>query len=472
MEHAFKLAGRKASDVASALGGTWLKFNDSPKFSGKSGIGPLSEAYFGRENDNLQQPDILELGIELKSIPLLLGAKGQLLVKEPTSLTMMNYDLILREKWEEAYLRPKIAKILWIPFVHNSDKRDVEFRKPFLWSPPEEDLPILASDYEKSRKLIAKGLAHELSERIATTLSPRRKGSKGSMTKQPNSDELARTRAWAFKTSYTRPLISKFVEKKALPQTKLPSGPTPLEKIESEVLSILRRWEGKTLHEISESQPHVQIHTTEYKSAASTFVRKLIGQPTKRSSEEFEKLGLQVRTVWAKPSDFKTWESTSFEAMVLRNFAEETWGESTLEDHLDRILFIPLWEEERPTPEAGRKVAYQGRRVLGKAFIWEPSESEWSKIGHEWNTYRKCVRNGTVGRINSKGRWESTMPTEAETEIIHMRPHAQNNEHRDLDCQGNSVTTQSFWLNGSFVSQLLQERARDSFTTFTHLHHG
>ena len=62
--------------------------------------------------------------------------------------------------------------------------------------------------------------------------------------------------------------------------------------------------------------------------------------------------------------------------------------------------------------------------------------------------------------VNSKKGYKeviSNIPKESETEIIHLRPHAQDSNDRDIDTFGTSAVKQSFWLNKKFVEKLLKK---------------
>ncbi len=459
MAYAARLEHVTSGELAEARRGKWSSFNRSAAYSGKTGVGDLVEAYFGKEADNEQRPDIPELDIEIKTLPLLRYHDGSPRVKEPTSITAMNYHVIDGQSWDAAYVRHKIGRILWVPFMHDKDKRKVRFLRPFLWSPEPGDWPVFEADYDASRALIKEGRAHELSETIAKVLAPRRKGAKGQMTTQPHQhiQEKAKTRAWAFKPAYTRPIVAEHVVHRPLPKADLPVSIQSLDDVEPVMLDLLHKWQGMTIREIHEAQDRVKLNPRNLNGAAQ-FVRALVGQKARGESIELEKLGIRIRTVWARPSDCEPHEPTSFQKMVLQHFADEEWGESTLEDDIDRILFIPLWQEERPKAPPGQRVADQGGRVLGKAFLWAPGPLEWAGVEAEWKIYQEHVRDCNMGTY-VEGKWQSNMPPGANTQYIHMRPHGQKGHGVDIDLDpcGNEVTKQCFWLNASWVRDILRE---------------
>ena len=102
-------------------------------------------------------------------------------------------------------------------------------------------------------------------------------------------------------------------------------------------------------------------------------------------------------------------------------------------------------------------------RVLEKPFFWSPSTEEIETIKHEWESYK----NQASQRLNIyKKPWKNkkgyieqitNLSNEKATEIIHIRPHAQNSDDRDEDNYGTSVIKQSFWLNKKFVEKLVND---------------
>ncbi len=434
-------------------------FNASPKPVGKTGVGALVQLYMGRATDNRREPDFKEFGIELKTLPMkALGKSSSWTVKEPTSITMINYFEVDKEEWPAAYVRHKIDHVLWVPYEHDfEDKRRSRFRRAFLWKPEPADYPLFNVDYDDVRAYINQGRAHELSEAMSRILGARRKGSQGQMTQQPHSSVKAKSRAWAFKASYTRPILEKHVLK--VPTVSLveeiPALKTLLD-VEPIVEARLGSYRGKTVDQIAKL---TGARVTGGKSGPAAFVRKLLRVTRKGSIEEFEKLGIRVHTVWARTGDFYPWEAVSFPAMVLKEFVEEDWLDAEFADLVDHILFVPLLSETREA---------KGSRVLGRAFFWSPTPAQVAGIAREWKMHQRAVLAGKAKydpvldehgrrRYDSKGRpmRENRLPKMEDTEFIHMRPHGLTSKDVDTDPKRNRVTKQCFWLNKRFLQTIL-----------------
>lgn len=442
------LEGRMARDVAMAVQQT--DYNAGPTAVGKTGVGNLVEWFLGKPPNNSDEPDIPELGIEVKTIPLELRGKGvkSLGPKEPTSLTMIDFARVAEQDWNEAYVRKKLQRILWVPYVHNyDDKREHTFCEPFLWTPPEGDVPQLKEDYGVVRAVIREGRPHELSEQLSVVLAARRKGQKGSTTTY--SGVRAPTRAWALKSAYTGALLNRqqglpalsilelaerarTVKRKSAAELRL-ADVTNLDQALKFVLQEFRQFEGLTTSAIG---ARIGKPLENSKNRHSAMVRSIIGLPRRGNVEELEKLGVRLHVVDVNATNSRPFEGVPFPAMVLRTLAEEDWEDSQLAEHVDRIIFVPTYSKTGALEEPHK---------LGKAFMWQPTQQDWAIIEDEWTTFRDHVLKCDMDH----------MPTAKATKRIHMRPHGRTGADIDVDPCGNVVTKQCFWLNQDFVQTLL-----------------
>ena len=451
LDQAATLAGEAAGAVAESIG--QHAFNAGPEPVGKTGVGHLIEIYLGRKPNNSPEPDFPEFGVEAKALPL--KRRGtELVVKEPTSLAMIDYAALDREPWPEAHVQRKLRRILWFPYDHHpDDKRRSTFRRPFLWSPEAADLPVFEKDYEGVRQLVHEGKAHEISEALSLVLSARRKGSRGQMAKQPHSATPAKSRAWALKTSYTGFLVSRFILRAPTVSLVTALGDIrSLEDVQGYVEGRLHRHVGKRLDALASETGAV---VSGGKAGPAAFVRGLLGVEGKGQIEEFQKLGVRIHTLSVDAATGGLWEAVSFPAMSLQEFAEEEWEDAEVRDHVDSILFVPLLGESRHDRAARR---------LGSAFFWRPSPAEWEEMHQEWSMFQREVRAGRAAYVERAGssRRQSGLTPASKTRILHVRPHGQDSSDTDRDPNGNVVTKQSFWLNKGFVEGLLRAaRLRD-----------
>ncbi|MHB8632766.1 MAG: MutH/Sau3AI family endonuclease [Thermoplasmatota archaeon] len=218
-------------------------------------------------------------------------------------------------------------------------------------------------------------------------------------------------------------------------------------------MELLADAEGKTLSDITQYDS--------LKATPSNALRAVLGAPL---IEKLEAEGTRVQTIWARTEDLHPFEAASFPAMVLREFAAETWETSQLKQHVDRILLVSVMSEERDA---------SGARIMGKAFFWSPSEAEMAGIAGEWREFQEAVRTGKAAykptlddegheRRNAKGKEMRENALPRQTRYIHLRPKAQDKNDTDEDPHGNQVTKQAFWLNKDFLQSLLNSATRTS----------
>lgn len=444
------LTGRMSGELATAVGQD--DFNADPKAVGKTGVGHLVEWFLGKPPNSSDEPDIPELGIEVKTIPLELRGKGikSLGPKEPTSLTMIDFARVAEQEWNQAYVRKKLQRILWVPYVHDyDDKRLHSFREPFLWTPPEGDLPQYEEDYGIVRTTIREGRPHELSEQLSVVLAARRKGQKGSTTTYLG--VKASTRAWALKSAYTGTLLNRQQGLPALSILELAeqarqkrgkeAGQLRLADVRTLdqalrfVLQEFRQFEGLTTKQIG---ARLSSPLEKSKNRHSAMVRSIIGLPRRGNVEELEKLGVRLHVLDVDADDSRPFEGIPFPAMVLRTFSEEEWEDSQLAEHVDRIIFVPTFSKTGALDEPHQ---------LGRAFLWQPTREDWGIIEDEWTTFQGYVRRCDM----------ESMPTGKATRRIHMRPHGRTAADIDVDPCGHVVTKQCFWLNQDFVQSILKD---------------
>jgi len=223
MEKVEWLRGKTLDSVSKAI-----KENDSDSrvlTKGRVGHG-IEKGFFGIEKNSDANPDIVHLGIEIKTCPLKYNHnKTKLSIKEPLSLNIINYmEEVKNSKLKDSSLYKKNKKILFIFYIHDKSKKRSEYiiRYIFIWNLNDEVIKELESDYQKILKKIREGKAHEIhqSEHMYLTICPKHNGKfhdpncKRSKRKQPFSDVPAEIRAFRLKNKYMNLIVSRHLGKK------------------------------------------------------------------------------------------------------------------------------------------------------------------------------------------------------------------------------------------------------------------
>jgi len=176
----------------------------------------IEQYYFGYDINSDSSADF-PCGLELKATPLKVLKNGTLSPKERLVCNIINYEDIIHEEWETSSFLEKNSDTLIVRYIDPIDKTinqldykiiDVQIHSIFN---NEDDKKQFEEDWNIIVNKIKNGKAHLLSESDTKYLGACTKGSTAlkSLRKQPNSDILAKQRAFSFKIQYMRELLNR-----------------------------------------------------------------------------------------------------------------------------------------------------------------------------------------------------------------------------------------------------------------------
>lgn len=164
--------------------------------------------------------------------------------------------------------------------------------------------------------------------------------------------------------------------------------------------------------------------------------RAIDSGPPPISMLDLDRRGASLKTVRATRSGVP-YESTSFPAFEHTSLVRERWETATLRRQVSYLLLVLLIGREKGTPLPDCE--------FGDAFFWTPTDVDRERIRGDWAEYRRRIE---VGRA-------SDLPKESETQAIHVRPHSRDALDLDETPSGGGVPRKSFWLNRTFVEELI-----------------
>ncbi|ATA89894.1 hypothetical protein CGC58_09255 [Capnocytophaga stomatis] len=182
----------------------------------KGASGLIIENLLGIQNNNLADADITEIGCEVKILPLQKNKNGEIKVKEPTQIQMINYFEVANETWETAKLRKKINLTFWVVYLAKENgtslnQDDYKIVDYFLDHPDHSKMEIFKNDWELIQSYIQKGWADKLSCSMGEFIEPKTKGKNNQdLTNAPDGKggtTKARRRAFYYKKNYTNTQI-------------------------------------------------------------------------------------------------------------------------------------------------------------------------------------------------------------------------------------------------------------------------
>lgn len=433
----------------------------------KGGLGNLlEEIYFGYRANSNQEADFPEAGVELKATPYEVTQKGELRAGERLVLTMINYDSPIEIEFYKSHAWEKMRLILLIYYWRNKQlNSNLLYKIGFvkMFTPPEADLEIIKKDYDYIVRTIQAGRAHELSEGDTMYLGACTKGATAEKSTVPQyyGEKIpARKRAFCFKNSYMTYVLNHYIAGKTSDNSILKDANLLKEKTFEEILEdIVQEYIGKSDKELCE------LFGREYnnnKAQWNDLACKILGIRDEHA-DEFEKANIKVKTIRIEENNSMR-ESMSFPPFKFMDLIDEEYDDSTLHDYFDETrLFFLVWKRDGDV-----------YRVKG-CQLWNMSHFDLEvTVRKEWEKYKHIIKYGIefTKCIDSSGKisFKNNLPNKKDTEIIHVRPHATKaayrfnngeeygNVERDANMlpNGEYMTTQSFWINNSYILEQLK----------------
>ena len=212
------LAGLSLGELAQALG----EPVPPDLRRAKGWPGQLVEAWIGASAGSLAEPDCLELGVELKTVPV--GRDGRPL--ESTYVCTVALEGACAETWEGCWVHRKLARVLWVPVEadRGTPVAARRFGTALLWSLEPDLERVLRADWEELMELICLGRVAEVTARLGTYLQVRPKAaharSLGRAVGPDGAPILTNPRGFYLRTAFTAEILRRHYA--------LPSGAAPL----------------------------------------------------------------------------------------------------------------------------------------------------------------------------------------------------------------------------------------------------
>lgn len=139
----------------------------------KGKTGQLVERLLGASAGSRSAPDFVELGVELKTLPL--DAQGR--PKESTFLCSFCLGDAERADWASSPVRAKLAHVLFVPVLSAGDRHIIG--APFFWRPTAAQEQVMRADFDDLVGLVALGHVESLTARLGRWLQLRPKAAHG-----------------------------------------------------------------------------------------------------------------------------------------------------------------------------------------------------------------------------------------------------------------------------------------------------
>lgn len=435
--------------------------------TGKGNLGQSVETYhFDYAINGRGEADFSSAGVELKCTPLRTLKDGSMISKERLSLNLINYIEECDKSFETSSFSRKNALLLLMFYLHvvGVEKLDFVFKIIRLWSVPEEDLKIFMDDLNVIHAKIVNGLAHELSEGDTLYLAACVKGTKGGKDKRPQNSGGVRAdqRAYSIKKAYLNHII---VDSLSHPEmcdgvVMTQKRRNAIEKRKADigraVKSVAEYRQGETFEQLiaRRFEPYVGMSIAEIAAKLKTRIssspkaisysvcRAILGVKERRIAE-FEKAGLQLKTIRLEHNG-RLKEAMSFQTIKYKAIVEEDeWDESDWYDTIAarRFLFIVFRK---------KKGGLSSDAVLEQVFFWSMPRKDIDAAEAFWRDTRDKVRVGDYSHFIKS----------TEHSICHVRPKAKNAADMSETPQGGKSKKMCYWLNRDYVLDIVNKHSQ------------
>ena len=416
----------------------------------KAFFGHILEAdVYNYDINSKSEPDFIDAGIELKVTPYKKNKDNTLSAKERLVLNIINYMTEYQKSFYTSHFWFKNNKIeiIWYLYDPNKNKDDFIITHELLFTFPKEDLPIIMNDWKIIINKIKNGKAHEISVADTMYLGACTKGiNKNSLRKQPNSDILAKQRAFCLKTSYMTALVRKYIGNYSDVEKILKNKN---ESFDSFISSVITKYQGKTQKELMKE---FNIDSTA-KNLNSMIIARMFNVKTKlRNTDEFQKANIIPRTIRVEENG-KIKESMPFPYFNFEEIINEDWENSKIKEELEttKYMFFIFKKENNDYVFKGIK-------------LWNmPEVTIENDVKQVWSKTIDVIKSGNIVKEIINNKRITNFPGLSDNPVCHVRPHAIDSTDtlklpvKDKLTDITNYTKQCFWLNNKYLEEILKE---------------
>jgi len=435
-----------------------IDYTTNPKAKGELG-GFLEKHYFGYQPNGKQDADF-EIGLELKQTCIDTKKNGEYTAGERLSITNISYKDPVQDDFYKSHLWKKMNHMLLVHYLRDRgiDRFDYEIKFVNLFTPPKEDLKIIIEDYELINKKLKEGKAHEISEGDTFYLGACTKGATAAKSLHPQyyGDHVpAKKRNFCLKRSYMDYVLKNYILSNNVPYESITkNADEEFTSFEEYIIKRINQYQGKTDKELC------QLFHREYNNNKAQWIDlayRMLGIKGSHA-EEFVKANIIVKAIRIEENG-SIREHMSFPPFKFKELAKEEWEESTISEYFTETKFLFVIYKSDGS-------CY---RLLGSQ-LWNMPQHDLDTIAQkEWTEVKELIQNG-ITFVHSKSSISNNLPKPKDSIILHVRPHAQKSAYKLNDGytsgnitrdanelpNGEWMTTQSFWINKSYILQQLK----------------
>src|SRR5690625_1656731 len=296
---------------------------------------------------------------------------------------MIDYHSIINEEFEFSRVLMKNRKILiiWYEYERGVDPGDFVIWNYQLYD-MSQDMDIIENDFYIIREKAINGDAHLLSEGDTSYLGAATKASDGSVrVSQPNSEKLARPRAFSLKNSYMRGILRSYDE-------EIREKEASYKTVIDYVMDHIEPYIGLTQIEIYEKLSGKRIKGNVPKQIGKMVSDLLIGKDNELEQKHdlFKKTTYNIKNV-PVDENYNLVERHSFRNIVQSEF-KEPWDESNWKRYFEEVTILLICYEGRYKKNGYRKL--KGLKKL--TFIADDIDN----FGESYNMVQQAIKEKDI----------------------------------------------------------------------------
>jgi len=210
LDRARALAGRTIGELGGDLG---VAVPDDQRRA-KGLVGQMIERALGATAGSRAEPDFVQIGVELKSIPVNRQGRPQ----ESTFVCTIPLSRIPEMDWGQSSLSHKLARVLWVPIESERGlplpQRRIGY--PLFWTPSHAETSLLQDDWEELAGRIGRGDIESITGHIGRCLQVRPKGANSrDRRRAPEADGawmMTMPRGFYLRASFTESILRRLRE--------------------------------------------------------------------------------------------------------------------------------------------------------------------------------------------------------------------------------------------------------------------
>jgi len=412
---------------------------DKTQFEKKSNKGSfgvlLEELYFFYKRNSLPEPDFPEADLELKTgglKKLKIGNRNLVNKEGKLNLSMVNYETISEESFEESQFLHKNKSLLLVFHLYDEKKNplDKEIKIVGHWSIPKDDMLIIKSDWKMIKRKIENGIdLHQCDGEYMDCMS--KQGS----------------HCFGLKGNYLKHIIYQLSSHKEIRygEKLIKQQPKEFISLEDHVMKIFKPHFGKDIVELS-SEFDIPLGSgkSKYSNFIKDFSKDLLNVNSLESIDEFVKSGMKIKVCRVDSNNLPA-EDVSFPAFHFADLVNEDWEDSSFNQNFqNKFLFIFIKID-------GKKKSFDS------AKFWKMSKSDLNEIRVLWQHTKNIIESGKIVKQIKNERRETYFQNKLGTEVAHVRTHATLTTEtyplpvKELLTGANEYTRHSIYMNKEYV---------------------